>query len=223
MKSSNLKEGDRVLIGTSILKVVTSDSNGAVRKTTGEAQRSTQGKTMSGAIDEIPLPDLLQLLGTSKKSGILVVQSDEDIGKIVMRKGSIVFASINDLEEVPPLKSVYRILTWTTGTFSLEPYDERPIEGEIEASVTEILMEGLRQIDELNNLRHRLPDLDARVLLVHPLQAPLRNLSPVELDVLQLAVNFGHVATILNKSPATDLETAEVMLKLMKESYLHVE
>ncbi|MBK6513827.1 MAG: DUF4388 domain-containing protein [Polyangiaceae bacterium] len=223
IKRSNLKEGDRVLIGTSILKVVTSDSNGAVRKTTGEAQRSTQGKTMSGAIDEIPLPDLLQLLGTSKKSGILVVQSDEDIGKIVMRKGSIVFASINDLEEVPPLKSVYRILTWTTGTFSLEPYDERPIEGEIEASVTEILMEGLRQIDELNNLRHRLPDLDARVLLVHPLQAPLRNLSPVELDVLQLAVNFGHVATILNKSPATDLETAEVMLKLMKESYLHVE
>ncbi|NUP04720.1 MAG: DUF4388 domain-containing protein [Polyangiaceae bacterium] len=224
IKRAMLKEGDRVLIGTSILKVVVSDSsNGAARRATGEAQRGSAGKTMSGAIDEIPLPDLLQLLGTSKKSGVLVVQSDEDIGKIVMRKGSIVFASINDLEEVPPLKSVYRILTWTTGTFSLEPYDERPIEGEIDCSVTEILMEGLRQIDELNNLRHKLPDLDARVLLVHPLQAALRKLSPVELDVLQLAINFGHVATILNKSPATDLETAEVLLKLMKESYLHVE
>lgn len=224
IKRAMLKEGDRVLIGTSILKVVMSDaSNGSMRRATGESQRGSSGKTMSGAIDEIPLPDLLQLLGTSKKSGILVVQSDEDIGKIVMRKGSIVFASINDLEEVPPLKSVYRILTWTTGTFSLEPYDERPIEGEIDASVTEILMEGLRQIDELNNLRHRLPDLDARVLLVHPLQSALRNLSPVELDVLQLAINFGHVATILNKSPATDLETAEVLLKLMKDNYLHVE
>jgi pSer/pThr/pTyr-binding forkhead associated (FHA) protein len=223
IRRSTLKEGDRVLIGTSILTVVVSDAtNGGAQRRQPE-QRVAPGKTMSGAIDEIPLPDLLQLLGTSKKSGILVVQSDEDIGKIVMRKGSIVFASINDLDEVPPLKSVYRILTWTTGMFSLEPYDEQPIEGEIDASVQEILMEGLRQIDELNNLRHRLPDLDARVLLVHPLVAPLRGLSPVELDVLQLALNFGHVATILNKSPATDLDTAETMLKLIAQNYLHVE
>jgi hypothetical protein len=84
-------------------------------------------------------------------------------------------------------------------------------------------MEGLRQIDELNHLRHKLPDLDARVSLVHPLEAPLRDLSPLELDVLQLASTSEHLATVLNKSPATDLETAEVMLKLMKESYLHVE
>ncbi|HTJ83112.1 MAG TPA: hypothetical protein VL400_15440, partial [Polyangiaceae bacterium] len=100
---------------------------------------------------------------------------------------------------------------------------DSPIEGEIEASVTEILMEGLRQIDELNNLRHKLPDLDARLLLVHPLQAPLRSLDAKELDVLQLAINFGHVATILNKSPATDLETAELLLKLIGAGYLQVE
>ena len=69
IKRTNLKEGDRVLIGTSILKVVQIDPNASIRKPPSEpAQRTgAQNRTMSGQIDEIPLPDLLQLLGTSKK------------------------------------------------------------------------------------------------------------------------------------------------------------
>lgn len=225
IKRTALKEGDRVLIGTSILKVVVADAaNGAARRNAEPQQRAASpGKTMSGSIDEIPLPDLLQLLGTSKKNGVLVVQSDEDVGKIYMRKGNVVFASINDLEDVAPMKSVFRILTWTTGTFELDALDDRPIEGEVDASVQELLMEGLRQIDELNNIRHKLPDLDARLLLVHPLQAPLRTLTEKELDVLQLSINFGHVATVLNKSSATDLETAQLMLKLISTGYIQVQ
>ncbi len=226
IKRTNLKEGDRVLIGTSILKVVVTDPmNGAPRRPVAEQpQRATQsGRTMSGSIDEIPLPDLLQLLGTSKKTGTLVVQSDEDVGKIYLKKGNVAFASINDLEDVQPLKSVFRILTWTTGTFELETLDDGPIEGEIDATVQEVLMEGLRQIDELNNIRHRLPDLDARLLLVHPLQSALRSLDAKELDILQLALNFGHVATILNKSPATDLETAQLILKLISGGFLQAQ
>ena len=38
---------------------------------------------MSGSIAEIPLPDLLQLFGASKKSGVLVVRTDRhDVGKL---------------------------------------------------------------------------------------------------------------------------------------------
>lgn len=227
IKRATLKEGDRVLIGTSILKVVATDfSNGQARPRVNEpVQRGTQNnKTMSGAIDEIPLPDLLQLLGTSKKSGVLVVQSDDDVGRIFLRKGSVVFAAINDLEDVQPFKAVFRILTWTTGTFELEPLDEQQtISGEIDASVQELLMEGLRQIDELNAIRHKLPDLDARLSIVHPLISPLRDLGEKELDVLQLALNFGHVATVLNKNPATDLETAQQLLKLIASGYIQAQ
>ena len=221
---ASLKEGDRVLIGTSILKVVAVDPNApALRRpempTTG---RAAQTRTMSGSIDEIPLPDLLQLLGSSKKSGALVVRSEDDVGKIFLRKGVVVFASINDLPEVPPLKSIFRILTWGHGSFDLAPLDDRPIAGEISASVQELLMEGLRQIDELNVIRDRLPDLGAQLFVPHPLQPKLSALSPMDLEIFQIAYNHQHLATLLNQSPGTDLDTAKSVLSLIENGYLRV-
>lgn len=221
---ASLKEGDRVLIGTSILKVVAVDPNAPAmrRPEMPSAGRGAQTRTMSGSIDEIPLPDLLQLLGSSKKTGALVVRSEDDIGKIYLRKGVVVFASINDLPEVPPLKSVFRILTWGHGSFDLAPIDERPMPGEISASVQELLMEGLRQIDELNMIRDRLPDLGAQLFVPHPLEPKLSALTPMDLEVFQLAYNHQHLATVLNQSPGTDLETAKSVLDLIERGYLRV-
>ncbi len=226
---ARLKEGDRVLIGTSILKVIASE--GAAENTDARVQlesvaaarRTSQARTMSGSIEEVPLPDLLQLFGTSKKSGVLVIRTDTDVGRIFMRKGLVYFAVINDTEDVPAMKSIYRMLSWEKGLFDLDPPDERQFPAEIDASVQEILMEGLRQLDEYNQLRPSLPDLNARLSVMSPLIPPLRELSPEEIDILQLAHNYGHFETVLNKSLATDLETARILLKLVRGSYIQAE
>jgi pSer/pThr/pTyr-binding forkhead associated (FHA) protein len=234
IKRARLKEGDRVLIGTSILKVTAGDATttAAARddaqvkqnlENVAAARRTSQARTMSGSIEEVPLPDLLQLFGTSKKSGVLVVRTEDDVGKIFMRKGMIYFVLINDLDDVPPLKSMYRMLSWSKGLFDLDPPDEREFPNEINVSVQEVLMEGLRQMDEFNNLRDQLPDLHARLIISSPLDPPLRNLKPEELDVIQLAHNFGHLETIMNKSQASDLDTAQIVQKLVKASYLKSE
>jgi hypothetical protein len=230
IKRSRLKEGDRVLIGTSILKVIAGDSvrDSADAKIELEnvaqrGARNSQQRTMSGSIEEVPLPDLLQLFGTSKKSGVLVIRTDDDVGRIHLKKGNIAFAIINDIDDVAPLKALYRMLTWQKGLFDLEPPEEREFQGEMNASVQEVLMEGMRHMDEFNRLREQLPDLHARVRVSEPLLPPLRDLKPEELDVLQLAHNYTAFETVLNKSLATDLETAEILLKLIKESYLRVE
>src|SRR6202789_3590731 len=230
IKRARLKEGDRVLIGTSILKVIAGDATSPAARDEAQvkqnlenvaaARRTSQARTMSGSIEEVPLPDLLQLFGTSKKSGVLVVRTEDDVGKIFMRKGLIYFVLINDLDHVPPLKSMYRLLSWQKGLFDLDPPDEREFPNEINVSVQEVLMEGLRQMDEFNNLRDKLPDLHAKLALSSPLHPPLRDLKPEEMDVIQLAHNFGHLETIMNKSHASDLETAQIVLKLLKASYL---
>ncbi len=229
IKRARLKEGDRVLIGTSILKLISGDAprEGMDAKreleNVAQARRTSQQRTMSGSIEEVPLPDLLQLFGTSKKSGVLVIRTEDDIGRIHLKKGIIAYAIINDLDEVQPLKSLYRMLTWQKGLFDLDPPEEREFPNEMNITVQETLMEGMRQLDEFNRIRDELPDLSTRVALPSPLIPPLRDLTPEELDVLQLAHNCATFETILNKSLATDLETAEIVVKLMKSRYLRVE
>lgn len=260
-----LKEGDRILIGTNILKVVSLDPGAPGESTAGSEppeemnlfedtralanapdlssggaspqgtkpddspssisgkSRAGAGRSMSGAIDDFPLPYLLQLLESSQKSGVLVIRGGSDeVAKIYLRKGVVVFATMSGGDELPPLKVVFRTLNWTRGTFDLETTDERTFPNEIDATVQELLMEGLRQIDEMNNLRNKLPEAGARLVLVRPLKAPLRDLQPAELDTLQIAINHGVFSTILNKSPATDFDAARSVLKLMDAGYLRV-
>ena len=126
---SRLQEGDRILVGTSIIKMVAVDQN-AEHQSEAEARRrleaganrhSTSGRPMSGVIEEIPLPDLLQLLSTSRKSGVLTISTPSAVGKIYLRKGQIYFAAINDDFAISPQKAIYRMLTWVTGNFELQP------------------------------------------------------------------------------------------------------
>ena len=229
-KRSKLREGDRILIGTSILKVVVSEST---RRTEEQARRdmeivaahrrTSQTRSMSGSIEEIPLPDLLQLLGTSKKCGVVVIRTDDDTGKIHLNKGRVVFASINDNTVVSPTKSVCRMLTWTDGTFDLETPDNRTFDHPIDIPVQALLIDGLRQIDELSQIKSKLPEVSNRMRINSPLTPPLRDLKPAELDVLQVIHNCGYINKVLDLCPLTDLETAQTVAKLIETGYVHVD
>jgi len=227
IKRAHLKEGDRVLIGTSILKVIVVETGVGEQRPNLEvvaAQRRTSSpRTMSGSIDEVPLPDLLQLFSTSKKSGALVVRTEEDVGRIYLQKGIVSYATLNDLEDLPPIKSIFRMLTWEKGLFDFDPAETREFANPVQVSVQEILMESLRELDELNSIRDRLPDLAARLSIENPLIPPLRELTPEDLDVLQLVHNFGKFGAVLDKSLATDFETARIVLKLVDKKYVHVD
>ena len=229
---AQLKEGDRILIGTSILKVVSVGASEpdsrrnlesvAVRRVTARQRNLSQDEAprMTGSLEEIPLPDLLQLFGSSRKSGVLVIRTDARIGRIFLTEGKVHYALIEGQTELLPVKAVYRMLDWRRGMFELDPPDTRKFEPPLDLSVQEVLMEGYRQQDEFNNLREKLPPLDQRLTLKTPLVAPLHELEPSHLDVLQLALNTPSIDGLLDRSPVSDLETAQIVLDLMKRGYL---
>src|SRR5436190_18550555 len=82
VRRARLKEGDRILIGTSILKLVVRQPGPAIDakaaqlnlERTAAAQEKRPGgrSAVQGRLEEVPLVDLLQLLSTSKKTGAIV-------------------------------------------------------------------------------------------------------------------------------------------------------
>lgn len=227
---SRLSEGDRILVGTSIIKLVAADltSSGQTeaearrRLEAGANRQSMTGRPMSGVIEEIPLPDLLQLLSTSRKSGVLTISSSVGLGKIYLRKGQIYFAAINDDFAVSPQKAIYRMLTWTSGTFELEPSVEIQVMEEIQESTEALLMEGVRLLDEFRQIEAQLPPLNSPLAVPTPLAGKLRDLSPLELDIFQLVLDHGNLQAVLDHHPGSDLEAAQSLISLMRREFVVV-
>lgn len=230
---ARLKEGDRILIGTNIIKLVHRDSDedgagqdmrgAAVMPDRGSATRTT-GATLtgsiSGLIEEVPLPDLLQLFSTSKKSGVLVIHKDDDVAKVYLREGRVYFAMINEDPDVTAYKAFYRIMGWNHGTFSLEHPTDESFENEIDESTEALMMEGMRILDEIGNLGGDVPDFSDHLDVNTPLIPPLRSLTPELLDTIQLVLNYKDVSSVLNKSLATDLETMQDIVYLIRNDYV---
>jgi pSer/pThr/pTyr-binding forkhead associated (FHA) protein len=232
VEKGTLREGDRVLIGTNILKVVVlpqqegqrldAKSVAAGRATVRQrmSRATDEASRMSGNLDEIPLPDLLQLFGTSRKNGVLVLSTENREGRIYLKEGKVRFALIEGAPSLSPHKAVYRMLGWAKGMFSLDPPEEREFENAVDASAQELLMEGFRQQDELNQLRTRLPPFELKIGIKIPLEPKLSALTPAEMDLLQTAINAPCLEAVFDLLPGTDLETGQQIAALVQKGYL---
>jgi Inner membrane component of T3SS, cytoplasmic domain/Domain of unknown function (DUF4388) len=229
VRTARLKEGDRILIGTSILKLVMAGaessqlSDAAVKHNLEVAAQAQAAKTktssMSGKIEDIPLPDLLQLFHTSKKNGVLVVTGAHE-ARIYLRQGRVYYAVIGGRHELGPQKSFNRIITWEEGDFELRPAESDEFMVELDHSTEALLMDALRLMDEYKRIARDLPAHDAQLVLCRPLTKPLRELTPRELDILQLVYNHGSLQEMCDHSLIDDVEIAQGVLDLVRKDYI---
>ena len=168
---------------------------------------------MSGTIDEVPLPDLLQLFGSSRKTGMLVVKTDTDTGKVYLERGSIVYAAINESDVLGVEKALHRILAWRHGSFYMEPLERIDIPVRVELSTEAALMEGMRILDEIN--RFELPLMRSSLSVPKPLRGKLRELSAEQLDVLQAAMAQSQLEAVFNNCPLEDIDIAAALSVLL--------
>ncbi|MFW6052231.1 MAG: DUF4388 domain-containing protein [Myxococcota bacterium] len=104
--------------------------------------RSSRGVT--GSLQEMGLPDVVQILGNGRKTGRLSVRAGGQQGEVWFGDGEIHDARLGDLRGE---EAFYRMLQLTEGDFELEP-SVPPPERTIQASCEALLLEGMRRMDE---------------------------------------------------------------------------
>lgn len=226
IRKTRLKEGDRILIGTSILKVVVTNApqvtpSQAKEQLEAVGRNDNKQSTMSGTLEEVPIPDLLQLFSTSKRTGVLHIKSQLGYGKIYLKSGNIFYASIDDDHDLGPMKALCRMVGWDEGGFEFGPPEpEAEFMLELEDSTESLLMEALRQLDEFRRIAGDLPAPHEKLSVPKPLEPSLSQLKPIELDVFQLVLNHGMMQHVFDRSPATDYDTATALLSLISQGYV---
>jgi DNA-binding MarR family transcriptional regulator len=106
-----------------------------------------------GSLEELPLPDVIQLVAASGKTGRFLMEGRLGNGQIVLREGQIVHAECGPLRGE---EAFYELATWQEGSFRFEQVAEAA-EASIEKSNTNLLMAAAQRIDEWKVLVSRVP------------------------------------------------------------------
>ncbi|HEX8619267.1 MAG TPA: DUF4388 domain-containing protein [Thermoanaerobaculia bacterium] len=109
-----------------------------------------------GSLKELPLPDIIQLVSVSGKTGKFTLTREGDRGFIYLKNGQMVHATVGDLvgEE-----AIYSLAIWNQGEFQFSPSEE-PDRQTITKSNTNLLMEAARRLDEWRVLSKKIPSVD---------------------------------------------------------------
>ena len=177
---------------------------------------------IAGSIREMPLPDLLQLFTSSRKSGVLTIRSGQTVGRIYLRDGQVYSAGLEGYPTVRAYKAFYRMFTWTEGSFDLTPLAGPDVLEEITESTTSLVLEGMRQLDEIRLLEEKLPGCGSRLAVAEPLPGSLRDLATEEIQLFQLVLHHGLLEAAIDNFPGTDFEAYTCLMGLMRRGFVTV-
>src|SRR6266540_2348931 len=189
---------DRARLGTFLRKPFNEDEllsrvDQIFRRVEAAKAVSGESREIEGNLAQIPLVDLLQILAVNRKTGRLAVERGRE-------------------------KALYRLLTLREGQFAFVP-GPSGAEPRIDRKLEELVLEGLRQGDEIARLLPALPQAsDLLELAVHASEIPA-GLHPVTEEVVALLAVPRTFQDVVDRCRAGDLETMRAVLALLERGY----
>lgn len=167
--------------------------------------------SFQGSIQELPVPDIIQLASVSGKTGMFTLVRGNERGFIYLKNGQMVHALFGDLTGE---EAIYALALWSSGDFQFTPSEETGVSS-IEKSNTRLLMEAARRLDEWKVLSRKIPAVDyVPAFLTRDTAEPV-TLSPPEWS---LVIQIDGKKTVEELARTTDLssfETAKVLYGLI--------
>jgi hypothetical protein len=113
-------------------------------------------EAFSGSLSQFKIIDIMRLLTSEGKTGVLNLQRGKEKGEIYTTKGALVHAICKDgIGE----EAVFVMLTWADGTFNFTP-NVMSEEKTIEKNTPALLEEKIKQLEEWRQIKEIIPSQD---------------------------------------------------------------
>ncbi len=218
---AELKAGDRILIGATILKLTCAVVYSGTEPTidVSEDVLAPEPSDLSGDLADVGVANVLQTYGADGQDIFLDLRFDGVPGFVSVYRGRIWDCGLDSLPGAPPMKVLLRMFGASQGEYYVRPGGP-PEARRVDYDIPALIVEAKRALDELDVLRQRLPDDGDSLVLARPLLASLLALDDVDLMVVQLSHNLGRIERILDQCRLTDTDTVRRLLGLIDRGYL---
>lgn len=182
---------------------------------TSHEQRTATG--ISGRIEELGMPNLIQMLGRSSPCGTLAVRSGEEEGVLAFDAGNLRYARLGAMRS---LKALTRLLLWREGSFEFHAHVDALESEDTPLRLEAALLEATRRIDEAARAQTPRFDGTTRFRVDRAALAAAGALGKTEEAVLDLAAAGFTVRRILDVIPEDDALISAALLALIERRVL---
>jgi CheY-like chemotaxis protein len=182
-------------------------------------QSARDNERFLSTIEDVPLVDLLRAIAANQKSGVAVVMGGEGVrGELYFRQGRVVDGEVGRLSG---RDAIFRLFCWSSGTLAVEWKSIRR-KDTIEMATHDLLMEGLRRVDEWRRLLAGVPPLDTIFEVDYRLLAERLADIPDEVNrILRLFDGVRTFVQVVDDSGLPDLDAVAAIGKLYRERIIH--
>ena len=177
-------------------------------KAQSQLPESSHGE-LRGDLQQMPLVDLLQLLAMNRRTGVLAVSTPAGAGELRVADGEVLDAVYRRLEGE---KAFYRLLSEREGSFVFAP-GTPPAVARVTKGTSTLLMEAMRQKDEVDRIRR---DLGVGAAYVTSDEPPDDDEPRLVGDVREALSQPRTLDELIDELPSPDLEVLHVLVKLFE-------
>jgi CRP-like cAMP-binding protein len=100
---------------------------------------------IQGNLRTFTIPELIQTLALNRRTGTLAIMDKHAKAEVHIQNGAVTEVFLEDLKGE---QAFYRLLEWKEGQFQFQPAEIIPSPRQITKDTMQLLMEGLRRLDE---------------------------------------------------------------------------